>query len=107
MSFTASTLHHARARGMDHTRAMFAIADQRLGPRPWALDGYSIADIHLFRLFWRFRNALTPSPTEFPNLHAHHDRMTARPAVQRTLAIEAALGYELPQYDPSQRSQTR
>jgi glutathione S-transferase len=27
---------------------------------------------------------------------AHHDRMLARPAVRRTIAIEAALGYELP-----------
>jgi glutathione S-transferase len=33
---------------------------------------------------------------EGPTLQAHHDRMLARPAVQRTIAIEAAIGYELP-----------
>lgn len=106
MSFIASTLHPARARGMDYTRSVFALADQRLGTRTWTLGAYSIADIHLFRLFWRFRNALQPAPAEFPNLHAHHERMMIRPAVQRTCAIEAALGYELPQYDrPRSRPQ--
>jgi glutathione S-transferase len=64
--------------------------------REWAIGRYSIADIHLFRLFWRFRNSLNPAPGEFPNLVAHHDRMMARSAVQRTIAIEAAIGYELP-----------
>jgi glutathione S-transferase len=101
MSFIASTLHPARARGVDHVRAMFAIADRRLGARTWVLETYSIADIHLFRLFWRLRNALEPERSEFPNLSRHHDRMMARPAVQRTIAIEAAVGYELPPYDRS------
>jgi glutathione S-transferase len=32
----------------------------------------------------------------FPNLTAHSTRMMARPAVQRTIEIEAAIGYELP-----------
>jgi glutathione S-transferase len=99
MSFTAATLHPARMFGMDRARRMFGIADQRLGPRSWVLDEYSIADIHLFRLFWRFRNAMQPATAEFANLSAHHDRMMARPAVQRTCAVEAALGYELPEYD--------
>ena len=57
---------------------------------------YSIADIHLFRLFWRFRGSLNPGPGEFPNLTAHHDRMMARPAVQKTIEVESAIGYDLP-----------
>jgi len=72
------------------------LADQRLGDREWALDRYSIADIHLFRLYWRMANSLKPAAGAFPNLAAHHQRMMARPAVQRTLEIEAAIGYELP-----------
>jgi glutathione S-transferase len=28
---------------------------------------------------------------------AHYDRMMARPAVQKTIAIESAIGYEFPQ----------
>ena len=77
--------------------ATYALAERRLGERRWAVgDRMSIADIHLFRLYWRFRNAVRPAPGEFPRLEAHHDRMMARPAVRHTCAVEAALGYELP-----------
>ncbi len=96
MSFTAATLHPARRRGEAHAREIFAIADRRLGNREWALERYSIADIHLFRLFWRFRGSFNPPREQFPNLCAHYERMMARPAVRKTCEIEAALGYELP-----------
>jgi glutathione S-transferase len=95
MSFVASTIHPARQIGPDVFRKTFVMAEQRLGAREWAVDRYSVADIHLFRLFWRFRGAYKPDPAEFPNLTAHHDRMMARPAVQRTIEVEAAIGYEL------------
>ncbi|MBI1779066.1 MAG: glutathione S-transferase family protein [Proteobacteria bacterium] len=96
MSFLAAAVHPARRQGIDHARAVYAMADQRLGNREWALGRYSIADIHLFRLYWRFRNSLNPAQGEFTNLSRHYERMMARPAVQRTCEIEAAIGYELP-----------
>ena len=95
MSFAASTLHPARRHGLDHAREVWAIADRRLGSG-WALKNYSIADIHLFRLYWRFASSLKPAPELFPNLTAHYARMMARPAVQRTIESESAVGYELP-----------
>ena len=95
MSFAASTLHPARRRGLDYAKEVYGIADRRLG-RGWALGRYSIADIHLFRLYWRLANSLKPVPETFPNLTAHYQRMMARPAVQRTIEIESAIGYELP-----------
>lgn len=95
MSFAASTLHPARRHGLDHAKDVWGIADRRLG-EGWALGRYSIADIHLFRLYWRFANSLKPAAEEFPNLSAHYPRMMARPAVQRTIEIEATIGYELP-----------
>jgi glutathione S-transferase len=95
MSFAASTLHPARKQGPDHAREVWGIADRRLG-NGWALQDYSIADIHLFRLYWRFANSLKPAPEAFPNLTAHYARMMARPAVRKTIAIESAIGYELP-----------
>ena len=96
MSFIAATLHPARRQGLDHAREVYAIADRRLGPN-WALgERYSIADIHLFRLYWRLFNSLKPAPGTFPNLDAHYARMMARPAVQRTIRIESTIGYELP-----------
>jgi glutathione S-transferase len=73
------------------------LADERLGDRPWAVGTYSIADIHLFRLYWRFFNSVKPAPGEFPNLDAHYRRMMTRPAVRKTCQIEQAIGYELPQ----------
>jgi len=96
MSFIAATIHPARRIGMERSKEVFAIADKRLGAREWALGRYSIADIHLFRLYWRFANSLKPAPEMFPNLSAHLARMMARPAVRRTCEIEAAIGYELP-----------
>jgi glutathione S-transferase len=96
MSFIASSLHPARRAGLGQARAVYALADRRLGDREWALGRYSIADIHLFRLFWRFRESLQPQPGEFPGLMAHYERMMARPAVRKTIEIEAGIGYELP-----------
>jgi glutathione S-transferase len=96
MSFIASTVHPARARGLDYAMGIYRLADQRLGSREWAVDRYSIADIHLFRLYWRFANSLKPEPGSLPNLEAHYARMMARPAVRRTIEIESAIGYNLP-----------
>ena len=96
MSFLAATLHPARRQGLDHARKIYALADRRLGDRNWAIGSYSIADIHLFRLFWRFRNSFPETANEMPGLSRHHDRMMERPAVRRTCEIEAAIGYELP-----------
>jgi glutathione S-transferase len=96
MSFIASTLHPARRRGLDYATQVYGIADTRLG-QGWALgQNYSIADIHLFRLYWRLFNSLKPAAGTFPNLDAHYARMMARPAVQQTIRIESAIGYELP-----------
>jgi len=97
MSFLASTVHPARRQGLDHARRIWGLAEARLGGRAWAEGGaISIADIHLFRLFWRFRGGAGLAPGEFPALQDHHDRMMARPSVQRTCAVESAIGYELP-----------
>jgi glutathione S-transferase len=95
MSFIASTLHPARKLGLEHAKEVYAIADRRLGG-DWAIGTYSIADIHLFRLYWRLSNSLKPAPGTFPNLDAHSARMMARPAVRKTIEIESAIGFELP-----------
>ncbi len=96
MSFIAATIHPARRQGLEHARSVWELAEHRLGNREWAIGRYSIADIHLFRLFWRFRGSLNPQPGEFANLTAHHDRMMARAAVKKTLEVESAIGYDLP-----------
>jgi glutathione S-transferase len=60
MSFIASTLHPARRFGIEYATRVYGIADRRLGPNKWALGRYSIADIHLFRLYWRLVHSLSP-----------------------------------------------
>jgi glutathione S-transferase len=88
MSFAASTMHGSRARGSEHVTNAFAVANRKLADLQWAIGRFSIADIHLFRVYWRFRSAIDAAPVTYPALEAHHDRMLARPAVQKALAIE-------------------
>jgi glutathione S-transferase len=97
MSFIASTVHPARRAGEERWREVFHLCEQRLGSKEWAVGGhYSIADIHLFRLFWRFVDALGADHARYPGLMAHYARIMARPAVKKTIAIEGAAGYEFP-----------
>ncbi len=97
MSFLASTVHPARRKGLDHARTIYVLAERRLGDQEWVVGGRnSIADIHLFRLFWRFRKSADLAPSEFPGLTAHHNRMLTRPAVRDACQVEKAFGYELP-----------
>jgi len=97
MSFVAATVHPARRAGVARLYEVFAIAEQKLSGRTWTVGDYSIADIHLFRLFWRWMNSGGPKPGSFPGISAHYERMMTRPAVRRVLEIESAIGYELPQ----------
>jgi glutathione S-transferase len=96
MSFLAATVHPARRGGQERWREAFAITDRRLGRPGWIGERHSIADIHLFRLYWRFVTATNPAPDEYPNLSAHYELMIARPAVRRTIEVERAIGYQLP-----------
>ena len=96
MSVIASGVHPAWRQGPEQARAIFRLADARLGKREWAVGRYSIADIHLFRLYWRYNGRAKPEPGTFPSLEAHYARMMARPAVKKTIEVETAIGYELP-----------
>jgi glutathione S-transferase len=97
MSYIAATVHPARRQGPEQAQRIWEITEARLAAPDWAVGGcYTIADIHLFRLFWRFFNSLKPPREAFPNLIGHYERMMARPAVIRTIEVESAAGYELP-----------
>jgi glutathione S-transferase len=97
MSFIAATVHPARRAGNERWREVFRLCEQRLDGQNWAVgERYSIADIHLFRLFWRFVDSLHPPAADYPGLMAHYDRIRARPAVHKTIEVEANVGYEFP-----------
>ena len=97
MSFIASTVHPARQKGPEHAAKIWPLAEQRLGNRTWCVgDSYTIADIHLFRLYFRYVNFPPPVIGSYPSLDAHYKRVIARPAVKKTIEIETGIGYNLP-----------
>lgn len=97
MSYLAATVHPARRQGIDHARSVYENVERRLAQGS-AIGGerISIADIHLFRLYWRLRKSVDLDWNAFPCLEAHHARMMERPSVMRTCEIEARIGYDLP-----------
>ena len=97
MSFLASGVHTAGRQGPEAVHEAFAVAERRLGGRKWTVgERYSISDIHLFRLYWRFKPAHDLPAGKFPAVEDLYARVLARPAVTRTIAAEKAAGYSLP-----------
>jgi glutathione S-transferase len=97
MSFLASTVHPAVGKGPEAVADAWKIAEKRLAGREWCVGGkYSIADIHLFRLYWRFRERFNLKAEDHPACQALHDRVLKRPAVQKTLEAEKKIPSSLP-----------
>jgi glutathione S-transferase len=97
MSFLASTVHLSRAKGPEAALAAWTSAESRLGGQDWCVaNRYSIADIHLFRLYWRFAGFMQLPAGTFPGLEAHYARMMQRQAVRKTIEVESGIGYDLP-----------
>ena len=72
-------------------------ADGMLGRKEWALGNqFSIADIHLFRVFWRQLPGLEAPADKLGNLRRHYEKMMQRPAVKKTIEIEQKIGFKLP-----------
>ena len=89
MSFIASAVHPSRAVGPERVHEVWQIAEKRLAGQEWTVgNAYSIADIHLFRLYWRMREPLKLKAEDTPAVHALYERVLARPAVKKTLADE-------------------
>nr|WP_314074052.1 glutathione S-transferase family protein [uncultured Roseococcus sp.] len=92
MSFCASTVHPARRQGLEHSLEIYHVVERKLAGREWCVGAYSVADIHLFRLYWRVRDWLDQPAGTFPALEAHYARMMARDAVRETIEAEKRLG---------------
>ena len=97
VSFVASTVHTSVPQGPERVAAAFGIAEQKLAGKQWCVGGkYSIADIHLFRLYWRFKPRFGLKAEDYPSIQALHDRIMQRPAVKKTIEIEAKVPSSLP-----------
>lgn len=75
---------------MDHSVALaarvFAVLDRHLAGRTWVASDYSIADIAVFP--WVARSDWANQElAHYPALAAWHDRVAARPAVQRGMRV--------------------
>lgn len=89
MSFNASSVHPAVGQGPERVAEVWRIAEKRLAGKEWCVGGkYSIADIHLFRLYWRFKDRFGLKAEDHPSVQALHDRMLKRPAVITTIEAE-------------------
>ena len=88
--------HPSRPKGLEALTEAWMLAEKKLGDAEWALGSWSIVDIHLFRLYWRMVNSPGDRPMGLTRLDAHYARMMARPAVQKTIEAEKAVGYDLP-----------
>ena len=97
MSYLASSVHPARQKGDAAAIEAWRLTERKLAGRAWVVgDRYSIADIHMFRLYWRFAGAVSLPAGTLPAVEAHYRRMMARPAVIKTIETEKAIGYSLP-----------
>ncbi len=75
-----------KARGAEIFSKGLALMDKALAGQDWLAGSYSFADSALFYVsFWWNARLGKDLP---PNVAAHYARMTARPAVQRTMAAE-------------------
>ena len=87
-AFTPNEADHdkIRARGREIFEQGLALMDRTLGDKEYLVGTFSIADAALFYVeFWAARRMSMTLP---PNLAAHYERMTARPAVRRVLEKE-------------------
>jgi glutathione S-transferase len=72
------------------TAQAFAGIDKLLAGKQWLLGDYSVADPYAFVFMHWAKNVLKLEVAPYPNYLAHYERITARPALQRMLATEAA-----------------
>jgi GST-like protein len=72
----------------DETHRLYRVLNERLQGRDYVADDYSIADMALLGWIRNWQNR-DIDIGEFPNVEKWHDRLAARPAVQRGLALRA------------------
>jgi GST-like protein len=87
-NYAPEKLPYAITRYSNEAHRLYRVLNTRLTGRDYVAGDYSIADMAIFGWArnWESRGL---DVTEFPNVVAWHDRIAARPAVQRGLALKA------------------
>ncbi len=79
---------YAVDRFVNESHRLYRVFNERLAGRDYVAGDYSIADMALFGWIRNWPNRAIEIE-EFPNVLAWHDRLAARPAVARAIAIQA------------------
>jgi GST-like protein len=88
--YAPEPIPYAQKRYTDEAHRLYRVLDGRLEGREWLADEYSMADIACFG--WVAIHGMHQIDLgAYPNVRAWHDRMAARPAVQRGRAAGAEL----------------
>ncbi|MCR4282078.1 MAG: glutathione binding-like protein [Bauldia sp.] len=85
---------YALKRFGDETHRLYRVLNERLEGRDYVAGDYSIADIAIFSWARNWTNRGVDI-AEFRNVEAWHDRIAARPAVQRGLALKAPVALDI------------
>jgi GST-like protein len=87
-NYAPEKLPYAITRYSNEAHRLYRVLNTQLTGRDYVAGDYSIADMAIFGWArnWESRGL---EMTEFPNVVAWHDRIAARPAVQRGLALKA------------------
>ncbi len=89
--FNAAVPEEVKKVFRDKLISRFQWLDGELADKPYLLgDHLSIADAYLYAVT-RWTSRVNIDRAGFKNLSAHHDRMTARPAVHEALSVEGLL----------------
>jgi GST-like protein len=84
--FAPEPVPYAIERYTKETQRLYGVLDQRLGEAEYLAGGYSIADIATYP--WTARHEWQGiSLDDYPHVKRWHEAITARPAVQRGMAV--------------------
>ena len=85
--FAPERIGYATERYVNETKRLYGVLDKQLFGQNYVAGEYSIADMAIFP--WIFRDEWQQIDiNDYPNVKAYMERIQARPAVQRALALQ-------------------
>lgn len=88
LRFASEDVPYAKKRYADEKDRLYGVLDRRLGEAEFLADEYSIADIATYPWVARHEWQATDL-NDYPNVKRWFDAISARPAVQRGMAVPA------------------
>ncbi len=98
-NYAPEKIPYAITRYANEVHRLYRVLNGRLEGREYVADDYSIADMALFGWTRNWAGRGVEAEKEFPNVVAWSERIAARPAVQRGMAVRK------PDYTPGVRTE--